>query len=187
MIRQSLGYRFIRAVIYRHSKLIVFRHKFPGVNLGFGCLLRFDQISNIDFGQEVEVGNHCEIVSVSDDEGYGELIVQNKVVIGSFCNIRASGASIRIGERTLIAQNVSIIGANHMKDVSRRLEWDVDQRGVVVESDTWIGVGAIILPGVRIGAGSIVAAGSVVTRSIPSCEIWGGVPAKKLSDLKTSL
>lgn len=46
----------------------------------------------------------------------------------------------------------------------------------------WIGHGAIILAGVRIGKGSIVAAGSVVTKNIPPCEIWGGNPAKKIKD-----
>ena len=46
----------------------------------------------------------------------------------------------------------------------------------------WIGTAAIIMSGVTIGKGSIVAAGSVVTKDIPPCEIWGGVPAKRIRD-----
>ena len=47
-----------------------------------------------------------------------------------------------------------------------------------VEDDVWIGAAAIIMSGVKIGKGSIVAAGSVVTKDIPPCEIWGGNPAR---------
>ena len=50
----------------------------------------------------------------------------------------------------------------------------------VVEDDVWIGTATIIMSGITIGKGSIVAAGSVVTKDIPACEIWGGVPAKKI-------
>ena len=52
----------------------------------------------------------------------------------------------------------------------------------IIEDDVWIGTAAIIMSGVTIGRGSIVAAGSVVTKDIPSCEIWGGVPARKIRD-----
>ena len=51
-----------------------------------------------------------------------------------------------------------------------------------VEDDVWIGHGVIIVGGIKIGKGSIIAAGSVVTKDIPSCEIWGGVPAIKLKN-----
>ncbi len=50
---------------------------------------------------------------------------------------------------------------------------------IVIEKNGYVGAGAIILPGVTIGAGSIVGAGSVVTHSIPPGEVWTGAPAKK--------
>ena len=46
----------------------------------------------------------------------------------------------------------------------------------------WIGHNSTIIGGIRIGRGSIIAAGAVVTKDIPPCEIWGGVPAKKIRD-----
>ncbi len=52
----------------------------------------------------------------------------------------------------------------------------------MVESDVWIGYGATILSGVRIGRGAIIAAGAVVTRDVAAYEIHGGVPARKLAD-----
>lgn len=52
----------------------------------------------------------------------------------------------------------------------------------IIEDDVWIGSSSIIISGITIGKGSIVAAGSIVTRDIPPCEIWVGVPAKKMKD-----
>ena len=52
----------------------------------------------------------------------------------------------------------------------------------VVGDDVWIGSHAVILSGVRIGSGSIIAAGSVLTKDVPPCEIWGGNPACKIRD-----
>ncbi len=50
---------------------------------------------------------------------------------------------------------------------------------IVLEKDVWLGFNIVILKGVRIGAGAIVAAGFIVTKSIPAYDIWAGVPAKK--------
>lgn len=71
--------------------------------------------------------------------------------------------------------NTGVIGA-FMADVKvKRPEDDMD---VAIEGDAWIGAGAIILKGVTIGRGSIVAAGAVVTKSFPPYSIIGGVPAR---------
>jgi acetyltransferase-like isoleucine patch superfamily enzyme len=51
-----------------------------------------------------------------------------------------------------------------------------------IEDDAWIGCGAILMSGVRVGRGAIVAAGAVVTRDIPPYEIHGGVPARKIGE-----
>jgi len=52
----------------------------------------------------------------------------------------------------------------------------------VIEADAWIGFGTIVMQGIRVGRGSVVAAGSVVTKDVPPYEIWGGVPARKIRD-----
>jgi acetyltransferase-like isoleucine patch superfamily enzyme len=53
---------------------------------------------------------------------------------------------------------------------------------IVLEDDVWLGANVVVLKGVRIGRGAIVAAGAVVTRSVPGFEIWGGVPARRLGE-----
>lgn len=55
---------------------------------------------------------------------------------------------------------------------------------IVVGEHSFIGYGAIIMPGVKIGKRAVIAAGSVVTKSVPDEEVWGGVPAKRICSLK---
>jgi acetyltransferase-like isoleucine patch superfamily enzyme len=55
-----------------------------------------------------------------------------------------------------------------------------DDGGVTIEDDVWLGANVTILGGITMGAGSVAAAGAVVTKSIPARAVWGGVPAKIL-------
>lgn len=64
-----------------------------------------------------------------------------------------------------------------MKDLDKI---DALSKPIVIEDDVFIGAHSIILKGVNIGQGAIIAAGSVVTKSIPAYETWGGNPAKKI-------
>ena len=92
---------------------------------------------------------------------------------------------INIGSYTLVASQVSIVGGDHIyhKPGVFFRTLDVEKREkVIIGSDCWIGHGVIIMSGVKIGDGAIVAAGSVVTRSIPSCSIYGGIPARYIKE-----
>jgi acetyltransferase-like isoleucine patch superfamily enzyme len=60
----------------------------------------------------------------------------------------------------------------------RDFDWKGLNTTVIIEDDVWVGYGAIILSGIKIGKGSIIAAGSVVTKDIEPCSIVGGNPAK---------
>jgi chloramphenicol O-acetyltransferase type B len=93
---------------------------------------------------------------------------------------------VHFGNNILIAGRVSFVGKNdHVFDVPGVTLWD-SPRGIdeliIVNDDVWIGTNAVIIAGTTIGKGSIIAAGSVVNKNIPECEIWGGVPAKKIKD-----
>ncbi|MCR5361753.1 MAG: hypothetical protein K6E73_07050 [Bacteroidales bacterium] len=111
------------------------------------------------------------------------IVIGNNVQFGSYCRIRNSAV---FKNSILVAGSVCFIGRNdHDINVPGQLIWN-GKRGddgvTIIENDVWIGHGAIVLGGVTIGEGSIVAAGAVVTKDIPPCEIWGGVPAKKVRD-----
>jgi len=64
----------------------------------------------------------------------------------------------------------------------RHYNWKGKGQKIVVEDDVWIGYGSTVLSGVKIGEGSIIAAGSLVTKDVEPYSIYGGVPAKKIKD-----
>jgi acetyltransferase-like isoleucine patch superfamily enzyme len=109
-----------------------------------------------------------------------ELHLANNIDIGEFTHIRASGG-VTIGNRVLIASHVVITSRAHPAELPR---FGVTRDApVVIEDDVWIGAGAIVLPGVTIGRGSIVGAGAVVTHPVAPGTIVTGVPAAHLRDV----
>lgn len=90
---------------------------------------------------------------------------------------------VTIGRYTMIAQNVQIIGDDHNFDivaVPSTFSGRPKLRKTLIGRDVWIGANSIILTGVSIGDGSIIAAGSIVTKDVAEYSIYGGVPAKFL-------
>lgn len=89
--------------------------------------------------------------------------------------------SITIGSNTIIGPMVNMIDSNfHPVDMEDRSQ----SKPIVLEENVWIGRGAVILPGVTIGSGSVVAAGSIVTRDVPPNVLAGGTPARVIRDIK---
>lgn len=95
-------------------------------------------------------------------------------------------SDVHFGNNILMAARVNFVGRNdHIYNSPGVTLWN-SPRGedgiTIVEDDVWIGTSAIILAGVTIKRGAIIAAGALVNRDVPECEIWGGVPAKKIGD-----
>jgi chloramphenicol O-acetyltransferase type B len=101
------------------------------------------------------------------------------VQFGSNCILHCNA---KFGDNILIASNVSFVGRDdHRFDVVGKAIWDSprgDNFSLEIENDVWIGHGAIVLSGVNIGTGSIIAAGSVVIEDIAPYSIVGGNPAR---------
>ena len=90
---------------------------------------------------------------------------------------------VDIGRNVMMGPRVTILTQNHnFLDTSVPMieQGRAESRPVVVEDDVWIGLGAIILPGTRIGRGAVVAAGAVVTKSVDPWTIVGGNPARPI-------
>lgn len=109
------------------------------------------------------------------------------VQLGPHCHV---SADIHFGNYVLCAANVSFIGKNeHSFNYPGETIWE-SPRGkdmpTIVGNDVWIGHGAIIIGGVKIGDGSIIAAGSVVTKDVPPMSIVGGNPAKLIKQRFTT-
>jgi acetyltransferase-like isoleucine patch superfamily enzyme len=91
---------------------------------------------------------------------------------------------IKIGSHVLVAGDVSFVGRNdHRFDVVGKTIWD-SPRGIaqvtIVEDDVWIGYRAIVMSGVTIGRGSVIAAGAIVASDVPQYSIMAGVPAREM-------
>ncbi|PJG59199.1 sugar O-acetyltransferase [Aeromonas cavernicola] len=90
---------------------------------------------------------------------------------------------VHIGSHVLLAPNVQIYTATHSMDHLARRGWTAYNQPVHIGDDCWIGGGAIICPGVTIGPRSVIGAGAVVTRDIPSDSLAVGNPARVIRTL----
>lgn len=91
---------------------------------------------------------------------------------------------LTIGNNVSISPNVQMITEDHDMDSTN---FTGRSRDIIIDDYVWIGTSAIILPGVHIGKGAVVAAGSVVTKSVGPFEVVGGVPAKKIKERNRNL
>lgn len=141
---------------------------------------------------DLEIVNEgCEI---SEARCYGDVILGRFAAIaGPGTVIKSLKEKIHIGSFSSIGQNVCIVDFNHLyESISSSLihhlvfkedyRVDLTSKGpVVLEEDVWIGSNTVILPGVRIGRGSVIGGGSVVTKDIPKYSIAAGNPAVVIS------
>jgi len=114
-------------------------------------------------------------------QGSGELVLGRRSFVGEGCTIGVN-ERITIGDDVMIAQAATIRDTDHVfasRDVPMNQQ-GIDTSAVCIGDDVWIGHGAVVLKGVTIGRGAIVAAGSVVREDVPPMTIVGGVPARVL-------
>lgn len=154
-------------------------------------------------GVDLRISRYSETLRIGNNVTFSN---HNDAGWNSNCSIWVrENASLSIGNKTgfngvliyaansvTIGNNVKVGGGTRIFDTDfhpldfheRRIYGRTGKSAPIkIEDDVFIGAGCIILKGVTIGARSIVAAGSVVSRSIPSDEIWGGNPAKLIRKL----
>ena len=126
-------------------------------------------------GDNVYIGQNCTFTEKN-------ISVGNDVSIGDECNFTTTLAHIYIGNKVAFGPRVTIRGGNHRTDIIGKFMIDISEKeklpendqNVIIEDDVWIGANVTILKGVRIGRGSVVGAGCVVTRDIPPYTIHVG-------------
>ena len=112
----------------------------------------------------------------------------SKVTLGDYSGIGINAkiyGTCHIGRYVMMGTDVTIITRNHRfdrTDIPMMEQGFEEERPVYIGNDVWIGDRALILPGVHIGDGSIIAAGAVVTKDVPPYSIAAGVPARKIRD-----
>lgn len=111
------------------------------------------------------------------------LVIGDDVDLAKDVLITTSGG-VEIGERTLIGYSTKILSSNHNipTKAERIINAGHSHKKVIIENDVWIGSNCIILPGVKLKEGSVIAAGAIVTKDTEKFGIYAGVPAKKIKD-----
>jgi acetyltransferase-like isoleucine patch superfamily enzyme len=142
----------------------------------------------ITWPQQIAIGKNCTLEQNIYFKFDGiwkpgpSIVIGNHVFVGFGCefNIRAS---IVVGDHSLIASGCKFIDHDHgIQQGELMRKQHGPEQPIEIGSDVWLGCNIVVLKGVNIGDGAVVAAGAVVTKSIPRNEIWGGVPAKKIGD-----
>jgi len=113
---------------------------------------------------------------------YGlNITVGRAVFIGYECAFTGH-AAINIANQVMTARKVNLVTAGHPVEPEQRRSY-ITAEPITIEKNVWIGTAATILPGVTIGADSVVAAGAVVTHDVPPATLVAGVPAKVIRNL----
>ncbi|MEE1676123.1 sugar O-acetyltransferase [Agarivorans aestuarii] len=153
---------------------------------------QFEQREAIARKLFAEVGSNIEVCPpLTVDYGDTVFIVDDVFINTNFTLVNSG--KITIGDRVMIAPNVSLFSINHALDPELR-KTTINQQGerevidypapITIGNDVWIGGHAVILAGVSIGAGSVVAAGAVVTKDVPAGVVVGGNPAKLIKHIQ---
>lgn len=130
--------------------------------------------------QGLKVGRNYQVEPYATFFGFEHIRIGDDFVCGSFATVRAVEAEIVIGNRVSLGPMTALIGANHgFLDLKVPIQ-DQPQKSepVILADNVWVGTGAIILPGVSIGEGAVVAAGAVVTREVAARTVVAGCPAR---------
>ncbi len=156
----------------------------PLIDVERGAFIRIgDGVTLNSWNWHYHINLHSPVKLFADSVGAEIIIGSNTRIHGSCLHARRS---IRVGANCLIAGNTQIFDWNGhelcFSDPEERLHTTDAPDPIVIEDNVWIGANSLILPGVRIGQGSVVAAGSVVTRSVPPLVVVGGNPARIIKE-----
>lgn len=125
------------------------------------------------------IGNNCRVMSKVYMGNGKDISIGNNCRINE--NVRLD--NVKIGNHVMIARDTVFLGKTHEAsdiDVPMEQQGNKVMEKTVVEDDVWIGIRTIVLPGLKISKGTILGAGSVLTKNTDEFGVYAGVPAKKI-------
>lgn len=193
----------LRAVFYRLIlKMNGWAAIESGVRLRFASNIRLGHGVYLDQGvylhacpNGIEIGSntivmHGAVLHVYNFRGMPQsgIRIGHDSLIGEYSIIRGQGG-VSIGDRVYTSPFTQLLAVNHIFDDPNRpfTEQGITAKGITVEDDVWLGAGAILTDGVRVGKGAVVAAGAVVTQDVPAHTVVAGVPARVIKQIDGSL
>ncbi|MES9905310.1 MAG: acyltransferase [Sedimenticola sp.] len=188
------GYRTLRTAVSELMRVFWWTPLFKGRLTANGKRLNlYGGLPYISGPLQISLGDDCRISGQTTFTGRTvgsespRLIVGHNVDISWMTTI-AVGRQVRIGDNVRIAGRAFLAGyPGHPLNAEERAaglpEADEQVGDIILENDVWLATGVSVMAGVRIGRGTIVAAGSVVTRDLPAFVLAGGIPAKVIHPL----
>ena len=155
--------------------------KLPNISFPMGKFFNIFRIYTLN--KVLVIGDKCRIMK-NVYVGSGR-----NIEIGSYCRINefARLNNVKIGNHVMIARETIILGMSHKHDctdVPMERQGTEIKRQSIIEDDVWIGARVIIMPGVHIKKGCIIASNAVVTKNTEEFGVYGGVPAKLIKKRK---
>ena len=148
----------------------------------------FRLIADVEFGRRVVVMSFTNLYGcrIGDESRIGPFVeIQRGAIVGSRCKIQSHAFicdGVELDDEVFVGHGVVFVNDNHPRatsaDGALQSEEDWELRRTVVEERASLGSGAIVLGGVRIGAGALVGAGAVVTHDVPAGATVAGIPAR---------
>ena len=166
MFQRYLSLKFLPVIIFRIWFLIgdVWRYYF--------LYLSFKRI-----------GRNVSIARFTSFGGLDKLEIGDNVSINQGCNLYAD-YGILIGKNTKLSPNVHLYSANYIYKKGEIIgSMGTTGSKITIGENVWIGAGSVILPGVSVGDNSIIGALSLVSKNIPSGELWAGNPVKFIKNI----
>jgi len=191
------GFLFVKPFLKKSKGIIFaakgskvqFGHKIKigsGFNLMEYATLNALSYGGVNIGDNFTLGKYAIIECTGVLRNVGNsLKIGNNVGVNHYCFIGVRG-NITIGNNVIFGPRVNIFSENH---IFNRLDIPIKNQGIekkdtIIGNDVWIGASVSIMPGVKIGNGCVIAAGSVVTKDIPDFSVIAGVPAKIIKNRK---
>lgn len=180
-LRSRWYWRHVLQAVGSRVRRFWYRPQFQSVGVApvFGSALLVGGGDRIVIGSHFSCWRQCTLAACDD----GEIVIGDHVSFNANVYVNACGkGTIRIGNDVLIGPNVVMRSSDHLfTDPTTLIRLQGHAAGaIVIEDDVWLAANVVIVGGVRIGRGAIVAAGAVVTTDVPPGAVVGGVPAKLL-------
>ncbi|MDS0284660.1 acyltransferase [Haloarcula onubensis] len=171
----SLCKSYLSSTLYRHT--LDARE-----NVSIHSAVEIDRTTSLGTSGTITLKRGCQLRrNVVISPSGGDVTVGEDSLLNISVTLLGQG-SVTIGADVLVGPQTTIVAANHtFEDPEATISsQEITREGIEIEDDVWIGANCTVLDGVTIGEGAVVAAGSVVTDSVPPYTVVGGTPASEL-------